>query len=391
MGKGHKNKYIALAVATSLLTVNFWAWSLLSPLATSYAKQFALSPVSVSILIAAPVLVGSLARIPFGLLADRYGGRRVFSLICILSSGSVTFLALADSFNTLLIAAFMLGIAGASFAVGVPFVNAWFPKRERGLALGVYAIGNAGTAASGLLTSRLVAAISRDGAFMCFAAILLILGLAMAWQGRDAPNWRPAKGSALGRMKQALAWRLTTRLAMLYAITFGAFVAFGLYLPVLLNQSYGLTTTDAASRAAGFVLLATLVRPVGGWLSDRLNGIIVLRFVFLVILLLAGLAATKPPLMPLGTIIYLGLATILGIGNGAIFAIIGHRCEAKLVGAVTGIVGAAGGVGGFFPPLIMGFSYQTFHSYTAALLLLAAVALCIFLFSKRLLGASSSY
>jgi NNP family nitrate/nitrite transporter-like MFS transporter len=117
----------------------------------------------------------------------------------------------------------------------------------------------------------------------------------------------------------------------------------------------------------------------------------VLRIVFLTIFILAGTAATQPSLAPLGTIIYLGLAATLGIGNGAIFAIIGHRCRTKLIGTVSGIVGAAGGLGGFFPPLLMGVSYQMFHSYSAALILLSAVALCIFLFSKRLLGASTPY
>jgi NNP family nitrate/nitrite transporter-like MFS transporter len=295
------------------------------------------------------------------------------------------------SIGLLLAVAFALGIAGASFAVGVPFVSAWFPKRERGLALGIYATGNAGTAASGLLTPYLVAATSRTTVFGCFAVLLLVLGIIMAARGRDAPDWRPTKAAVRERLQQALAWKYTVRLALLYAITFGAFVAFGLYLPVLLNQSYGLTATDAASRAAGFVLLATMVRPLGGWLSDRSNGIIVLRVVFLTISLLAVLAATRPLLAPIGTIAYLGLATTLGIGNGAIFAIIGHRCPAKLVGTVTGLVGAAGGLGGFFPPLLMGFSYQVFHSYSTALLMLAIVALSIFLFSKRLLGASRTF
>lgn len=389
MAKKNTSKYLALAVATSLLVINFWAWSLLSPLATAYAAQFSLSSVEVSLLVAAPVLVGSLARIPFGLLTDRYGGRRMFSMICVLSSVTVVALAFTHSYPSLLVAAFALGIAGASFAVGIPFVNAWFPKRERGLALGIYAIGNVGTAASGLLTPHLVAATSQTFVFFCFAIILLLAGILVAWRGQDAPEWQPAKTPAMTRLRRALEWKLTLRLAVLYAITFGAFIAFGLYLPVLLNQSYGLTATDAASRAAGFVILATLVRPLGGWLSDRFNGIIVLRVIFLVIFMLATFAAARPSLTPLGTIMYLGMAATLGIGNGAVFAVIGHRCQAKLVGSVTGIVGAAGGIGGFFPPLLMGFSYQAFHSYSAALLLLAAVALSIFVFSRRLLSANT--
>jgi NNP family nitrate/nitrite transporter-like MFS transporter len=388
--RGH-NKYAALAVATGLLIVNFWAWSLISPLATTYAKQFSLSPVSVSMLVAAPVLIGSLARIPFGLLTDRYGGRRLFAVICFLSSLATAGLAEAHSHSALLAAAFGVGIAGASFAVGIPFVNAWFPKNERGLALGIYALGNAGTAVSGLLTPRIANSLGSGRLFIIISAVLLAMALAMAAKGRDAPSWKPAKAPAISRLKQAAGWEYTWKLAMIYAVTFGAFVAFGLYLPVLLNQSYGLDKTDAAARAAGFVLLATLIRPLGGWLSDRLNGIIVLRLVFLSIFILAGLAAKTPSLTYFGTAVYLGLAAALGTGNGAVFAIIGHRCDAKLVGTVTGLVGAAGGLGGYFPPLVMGASWQLSHSYSASLFMLAAVSLIIFIFSRRLLGVSKAY
>jgi NNP family nitrate/nitrite transporter-like MFS transporter len=384
-------KYAALFTATGLLAINFWAWSLLSPLATAYAGQWGLSSVALSLLVAAPVLVGSLARIPFGLLTDRYGGRTMFTIVCCTASVVVASLSLAGNYNTLLVAAFGLGVAGASFAVGVPFVNAWFPKHERGLALGIYAMGNAGTAVSGLVTTHLVAATSRTSVFCYIAILLLITGVAMAVWGQDSPHWQPTNVPATTRLKQAAAWKLTWKLSMLYAITFGAFVALGLYLPVLLNQSYGLSPADAASRAAGFVLLATLVRPLGGWLSDRMNGIIVLRIVFLAIFILATFSALKPSLAPMGTVIYLGLAATLGIGNGAIFAIIGHRCDTKLVGGVTGLVGAAGGLGGFFPPLLMGFSYQMFHSYSAALLLLAAVSLLVFIYSRPLLGTNDTY
>jgi NNP family nitrate/nitrite transporter-like MFS transporter len=177
----------------------------------------------------------------------------------------------------------------------------------------------------------------------------------------------------------------------LYALTFGAFVSLGLYLPVLLHQSYALNPTDAAARAAGFVLLATAMRPLGGWLSDRLSGLVVLRAVCLGIFLLAVLAAYRPTLAPLGTVSYLGLAAVLGIGNGAIFAVIGHRCPASFAGTVTGLVGAGGGLGGFFPPLIMGFSYQVFNSYTLALGLFALAGLALFLSLRRLFGFNAKY
>jgi NNP family nitrate/nitrite transporter-like MFS transporter len=391
MSHPRQSKYAALAAATALLTLNFWAWSLISPLGTAYAAAFSLSPFMLSALVATPVMVGSLGRVPLGLLADRYGGRRVLGAVCVISAVVVLALVSADTVPQLFLTAFVLGVAGASFAAGVPFVNAWFKKRERGLALGIYALGNAGTAVSGLLTPRFTTAIGQDKAFYIIAALLLIAGLLVLLFGREGPDWKRAKSSSWQRLRQAFAWRLTWRLSLLYAVTFGAFVALGLYLPVLLHQSYGLGTTDAAARAAGFVLLATLARPIGGWLSDRLSGLAVLRLVFVTLFTLAVLAGARPELAPLGTVAYLGLAVALGIGNGALFAVIGHRCDTKIVGTVTGIVGAAGGLGGFFPPLVMGLSYQLFGGYTAALLLLAAVSLVIFISLRRLFGYGTHY
>jgi NNP family nitrate/nitrite transporter-like MFS transporter len=384
-------KYTALFTATGLLAINFWAWSLISPLATGYMKEFGLSSFELSLLVSAPVLIGSLGRIPIGILADKFGGRRLLAVLCILTSVDVIGLSFANSQVSLMAAAVGLGLAGASFAAGAPYVNSWFKERQRGLALGMYAVGNAGTALSGMLTPHLAASYGRGHTFWFVAALLLISGLAMGLFGRDAPGWRPATTSSLSRIKQAWAWKMTRRLALLYALTFGAFVTLGLYLPIVLNQSYKLSVPDAAARAAGFVLLATLVRPLGGWLSDRLNGVIILQVVFFSVAALATVAAINPPLAPVGTIAYLGMATALGIGNGAVFAIIGHRCKGALVGTVTGLVGAAGGIGGYFPPLVMGASFQLFHSYSAALGLLALVAFVIFLNARRLLGSSSSY
>lgn len=385
------NKYTALTIATALLIVNFMAWSLLSPLATAYAKEFAFDPFMLSALVAAPVIIGSVGRIPAGLLADRFGGRKIMTIICILSGLVVFCLPFVETGEQLFITALALGIAGASFAAGVPFINAWFPKNQRGLALGIYAMGNAGTAVAGLCTPQLVELLSRTYYFWLIALILIISGLTMWHFGKESPNWKPAKINVWSRLKQALLWKLTWRLALLYAITFGAFISLGLYLPVLLNQSYGLTAADAAARAAGFVLLATLARPLGGFLSDRFSGLVVLRLVFVLLVFLASLAAFKPDLAPLGTIAYLGIAATLGIGNGAIFAVIGHRCDEKNIGAVTGIVGAIGGLGGYFPPLIMGASYQLFQSYAAALLMLAIVSLVIVFSLRRLFGYGKNY
>src|SRR4030095_12476002 len=292
---------MALALATVGFAVNFWAWSLLSPLAPRYQELLGLSPLAVSVMVAVPVIVGSLGRIPLGALTDRYGGRIVFAILSFVVIAPVLFLAFATAYPALLIGGLFLGLGGAAFAVGVPFVNAWFPPERRGFALGVYGMGNIGTAISGVVSPRVGSSLGRSWAFLIVAVALAPVGLAFLVLGRDAPNRpratepfmtpflaaaplplprtrRRAPEPAMPRSLAAARLPIARDLAVLYAITFGGFVAFGVYLPTFLKTVYGLGTTDAASRAAGFVVLATLARPVGGWLSDRVSGIKVLQW-----------------------------------------------------------------------------------------------------------------
>jgi NNP family nitrate/nitrite transporter-like MFS transporter len=294
---------------------------------------------------------------------------------------------MASNASELIAAGFGLGIAGAFFAIGVPYINAWFPKKERGFALGIYALGNGGTAISGLLTPTLAARIGQNETFLLVAGLLVLAGVLASRVASEGPGFKPNKSSPLKRLRDALAWKLTLRLALVYGLTFGAFITLGLYLPVLLHKSYGLGVEDAATRAAGFVIIATLIRPVGGYLSDRLNGVMVLRVAFFCLFILAAIAATRPPLAPLGTIAYLAQAAALGIGNGAVFAILAHRCPPKLVGTAAGFIGAAGGVGGYFPPIVLGISFQIFNSYSSALLIFAALCFILFWKMRRLMDA----
>lgn len=383
----YRGRYFALGLATGLLVVNFWAWSLLSPIATVYVRELSLSPLMISVLLASTVIIGALGRVPLGLLSDRFGGKRMFVTVCFAACLPVIGLALAQNYNQLLLSAVCLGVAGASFAVGIPFVNAWFPANQRGLALGIYGMGNVGSAISGALTPTLVGQFGKTAGFILVASILVLSAFVMLLLGRESPAWRPNRTPALARLSAAIRWKPTWNLALLYAITFGAFVSFGMYLPIILTVVYGLDVGDAAARAAGFILLATVARPVGGWLSDRIGGRNVLRGVFAVVAVLVIIISFNPTLNTYGAAAYLGLAVMLGLGNGAVFAILGHWCDPKLVGSVTGIVGAVGGLGGLFPPLILGLSYQIFHSYSIPLLLLSAVCALVLLGSRALFTA----
>jgi MFS transporter, NNP family, nitrate/nitrite transporter len=286
---------MALALATIGFAVNFWAWSLLSPLAPHYQELLGLSPLAVSVMVAVPVIVGSLGRIPLGALTDRYGGRIVFAALSFVVIAPVLFLAFATSYPALLLGGLLLGLGGASFAVGVPFVNAWFPPERRGVALGVYGIGNIGTAISGFVTPRVASSLGRTWAFLIVAVALAAVGLAFLILGRDAPNRPRATEPFMTRFRAAARLPIARDLAVIYAITFGGFVAFGVYLPTFLKTVYGLETTDAATRAAGFVVLATLARPVGGWLADRVTGVPVLKWALGVVAAGAVVTAFQPP------------------------------------------------------------------------------------------------
>jgi MFS transporter, NNP family, nitrate/nitrite transporter len=378
--KNYNGKYKALILATSALVVNFWAWSLLSPLGTKYASELSLDPTQLSLLLAVPVIIGSLGRIVLGMLTDKIGGRAAFVVISLLTAIPVFGLSMIDTYNHLLLVAILLGTGGASFVIGVPFISAWFPPERRGLMLGIYSMGNAGTALSGFLTPRLADSIGRDQTFMLVGALLILMAILFITIGKNAPDWKPSTGSLFTKLKKAVSFRATRDLSIVYAITFGAFVAFGVYLPVLLKVAYDLPLTDAASRAAGFILLATVARPLGGLLSDKIGGRMVIKVSLVAIAILASIVAFQPTLALQTTVAYLALAFVLGCANGAVFALVGKLSRPEVMGSVTGIVGAAGGLGGFFPPLVLGVTYQQTHSYTAALFMLAVCACAVLVY-----------
>ncbi|WP_055481453.1 MFS transporter [Sphaerimonospora mesophila] len=377
----------ALVLATAGFAVNFWAWALLSPLGPAYKELLGLTPFEVSVLVAIPVIVGSLGRIVLGALTDRYGGRLMFGLASLVGVVPVVFLAFAGSYPALLVGGLVLGLTGATFAIGVPYVNAWFPPERRGLALGIFGMGNIGTAISGFATPWLAEEFGRTVPFFAVAAALVVVGLAFLAVGRDAPGTQRAAEPFLARFTAAARLRITRELAAMYALTFGGFVAFGVYLPLYLKEVYGLSTADAAARAAGFVVLATLARPVGGWLADRVGGAPVLAY-SLAAAFTCAIIVSFAPAMPLATVGFLALAAALGLGNGAVFAMLGRKVPAAMVGSATGVVGAAGGLGGFLPPIVMGLIYQATGSYSIGLMLLAAVTSAAFVYCWFILRRS---
>ena len=373
-----------LVIATVGFAICFWAWALLSPLAVTLRDELGLSSFQQSLVVATPVIVGSLGRIPVGALTDRLGARVMFPAVAALTILPVLFLGFfGKSLVALLIGGFFLGIGGTSFAVGVPFVNAWHPPARRGAAIGLFGMGTVGTAVAAFTTLSLSNAFGRAAPFLLVAVLLAAYAV---WsravlrnpEGRPAPQ---AGGNWLSGAVRTLAEPVALKLALLYAVAFGGFVAFSVYLPTYLVNNFGMAKGDGALRMAGFVVVAVIARPIGGWLCDRYDKTRVLAVLLTATGLFAVLAAVVGGgkvdlgLEPVGTVAFLGMAAGLGAGAGAVFALVAALVEPARVGAVTGVVGAAGGLGGFVPPLLMGVIYDAQGSYTLGLLLLAVVAL----------------
>ncbi|MGJ5831551.1 nitrate/nitrite transporter [Streptomyces ossamyceticus] len=368
--------WLMLALATIGFAVNFWAWALLSPLGPRFKDTLELSSFQQSLLVAVPVVVGSLGRIPVGALTDRFGGRVMFPIVSAATIVPVLYLGLAghSSLTALLVGGFFLGVAGTAFAVGVPLVSAWFPPERRGLAIGVFGAGMGGTAISALTTVKLVDANSMSTPFLITAAVLAVYAVTAWLLLRDAPGRTVPTEPLVRRLAATARLPITWQASALYAVAFGGYVAFSVYLPTYLKTGYGLTQADAANRMAGFVLLAVAMRPVGGWLSDRIGPVRVLAGSLAVVVAGAVAQAFTPALALIGTIAFLAMAAALGAGSGATFALVALRTPANQVGSVTGVVGAAGGLGGFLPPLVMGSLYGEYGTYAAGLALLAVVA-----------------
>jgi NNP family nitrate/nitrite transporter-like MFS transporter len=367
-----------LLLATWAFTISFWAWNMIAPLGVAYTDDLGLTANQKSLLVATPVLVGSVGRIVAGALADRFGGRVMFTVLLLVSAPFVILVAVAgnaDSYALLLLFGFFLGIAGTTFAVGIPFANAWFEKSRRGFATGVFGAGMGGTALSSFFTPRFVDWFGYTTTHLIIAAAL-VASAGLVWTAlRDAPGWQPNRDPVLPKLGAAAKLVVTWQMSFLYAVAFGGFVAFSTYLPTYLKDVYEFDLTGAGTRTAGFALAAVVMRPVGGILSDRVGPRTVAAVAFAGAAVSAVLIALQPqPEVPAGAVFML-MAGFLGLGSGAVFAWVSELAPPARVGTVSGIVGAAGGLGGFFPPLVMGATYnEADHSYTIGLALLCVVA-----------------
>ncbi len=367
----------ALTLSTLAFAISFAVWGMISPMAKTFQTTLHLTEWQVWALIATPVLLGSIIRLPMGMLADRLGGRVVFGVLLLFIAFPAWMLSLATSYEQLLFWALFLGMAGTSFSVGVAFTSKWFPPQQQGLALGIYGAGNIGQSLALFGIPYLSGVLGGwQMTYKVFAIVALVYGILFLLLARNAPV--QAQPKSFGEMikvlgTQPLAWLLS----LFYFVTFGGFVALSIGLPKLLQEIFHFTKEDAGLRVAGFVLVATIMRPLGGYFSDKWGGANVLKIIFLTAGILA-LGMTFSSIVPF-TIGALGVAASIGLGNGAVFKLVPQHFH-KDTGTVTGLVGAMGGLGGFFPPLLLGVIKTQTGSYVLGFVLLAVFCiLCLIL------------
>jgi NNP family nitrate/nitrite transporter-like MFS transporter len=378
-----------LALATAGMAIAFWAWGLISPLGPVYRQELGLSAAQKSLLVAAPLLVGALGRIPAGALTDRYGARLTLPLISFATAVPVLALCLVHGYWPLVLVGLLLGTGGSFLAAAVPYATAWFPPERRGLATGVLGLGTGGTALAVFLTPRFLRWFD-DGNTMFYvvAAALVLYGVTAAVLVRDAPGRPAAPSRAFGpRLTAAARQTATVRIALLSTVCVGAFVAMGAYLTTYFKDAYDLSQNDAATRTALFLLVAVLFRPLGGALCDHTGPGRVLVAAFAA----CGAAAVgqtfTPALTPWATLAFLVLAAGIGLGCGAVLALTVTVTRGDRLGTVTGLTGAAGGLGGALPPLVMGFGSGATDGYALGLVLLSCAALgAAFFTAHHLLG-----
>lgn len=366
---GHKP---SLFGAFLYFDISFMIWGMLGPLAVVIAGDYPMDPVQKANLVALPVLGGSILRLVLGFLADRIGPKLTAQIGMVVTLVPLLLGWLwVDSLDQLYVVAILLGVAGASFAAALPLAGQWYPKEHQGLAMGIAGAGNSGTVLATLFANRLAQHFGSWEIVFGLAIIPIVLVfIYFSLFARNSPN-RPApkRLSEYGNvLKQRDAWVFCA----LYCVTFGGFVGLANYLTIFFNAQYGLSAVQAADITTICVIAGSFFRPVGGFLADRIGGSRMLMFLYAGAAIMLIGVSFLPPLWLVVTLLFIGMMC-LGAGNGSVFQLVPQRFAGE-IGLVTGIVGAAGGLGGYALPLILGRLYQATGSYTAGFIILSFIA-----------------
>jgi NNP family nitrate/nitrite transporter-like MFS transporter len=355
--------------------VSFIVWLLIGALGVSIAHDLALSATQKGLLVAVPLLGGALLRVVVGLCSDQYGTKRTGTVLLVCEVVAVSWGWLgATSYSGLLVTGLLLGAAGASFAVALPIASHAYPPMHQGLAMGIAAAGNSGTVLAMLLAPRFAEIVGWHGVFGLMLIPLVVTLLLFTILVR--PDRSEARQEPRARWWKTLlapeAYALLGWVSFLYAVTFGGFVGLSSFLPILLHDQYGVSVVAAGSITALCGLVGSLLRPVGGYLADQYGGLVVLRVVCVAIAACMALVGTLPVLSYAVIYVVSGIGA-MGLGNGAVFQVVSAGFP-KQMGMASGIVGAAGGVGGFLLPFCLGSLKDLTGTFQTGLWLFAAAA-----------------
>jgi NNP family nitrate/nitrite transporter-like MFS transporter len=357
-----------LACAFLYFDISFMVWVLLGALANSIVPDFGLDAAQRGFMVAVPILGGALLRLVLGVLTDSVGARRTGLLALTLTLIPLLLGWLwADSFNKVLLVGLLLGVAGASFAVALPLASRWYPPQLQGLVMGIAGAGNSGTALATFFGPRLAEWWGWHAVFGL--ALIPVVGtlLLFAVFAKDSPS-QPAP-KRIAAYAAILGVRDTWWFCLFYSVTFGGFVGLASFLNIFFHDQYALSRVQAGSFATLCVVAGSFLRPLGGYCADRFGGIRMLAMLYLGVgIIMIGLA-TLPPLQWGTLLLFLGMG-ILGMGNGSVFQLVPQRFPRE-IGVITGVVGAAGGLGGFFLPNLLGVLKQLTGSFAGGFLIFA--------------------
>ncbi|MBU0750558.1 MAG: NarK/NasA family nitrate transporter [Gammaproteobacteria bacterium] len=351
----------------------FMVWVILGPLGVQIAADLGLSHAQKGMMVATPVLAGAMLRLVMGLMVDHLKPKLTGAIgqVIVMAALFVAWQFGIHSYEQTLILGFFLGVAGASFAVALPLASRWYPPEHQGKALGIAGAGNSGTALAALLGPGLAAAYGWTNVFglaLIPLAIVFVLYLVMA---RDSPECPAPKSLAeyLVVLKDKDAWWFM----FFYSVTFGGFVGLASSLTIYFNTQYGLDAKTAGFFTAACVFAGSLVRPVGGALADRIGGIKSLSVVYVAAAIFLAIVSIGLPQAWMALVVFVLAMLALGMGNGSVFQLVPQRFR-KEIGVMTGLVGMAGGVGGFYLASSLGYSKQMTGSYMSGFLIFAALA-----------------
>lgn len=367
-----KSSKAYLPLQTLSLVLGFAVWGILSSLIVFIKEGIPLTPGQLSLVTAVPIVLGSILRIPFGYWTNKYGARYMFLISFVILLLPVFYISKATSFGDLILGGLFLGIAGATFSVGVTSLPKYYPQEKRGFVNGIYGLGNLGSAVSTFFAPIIATQVGWRSTVQFYMILLIIVALANFFIGDRKEE--KLNTSLIEQFKGVYRNEKLWLICSFYFITFGAFVAFTVFLPNNLVNQFHITKVDAGLRTAGFVTLATFMRPVGGWLGDKFNPFKILVFVFAG-LTLGGIMLAFSPSIVLYSMGCLLIGLCAGMGNGTIFKLV-PLYFSKQSGIANGLISAIGGLGGFFPPLMLTLLFAITGHYAIGFMALAMVALC---------------